>query len=586
MRRNVWAVAFLVSMSGCGARAVEETANAVLVPVDEPGGGGGNTGGSSSVCKTVTVSGSAFYNDQRRYGLFQTRSKKNGGAGQQYRMINGTGTSEPHTLNYLGLYEATVEIYENDLIYQGHPGCAQTSLVATTTVNSNGHWSWTGNVCDTCGNDDLTESDSDGEVGVTVSAKTVLRYCPDSTGRCFSVRNPGAWDEDVEWDDHGASAVTYGRWASDANQISGQQVFTNGRHIPLASMNFEGSANNVADLDAQAANVFASLVDTTRVVHETHGITFKRTDYGELKAIFPANFPGVNGHSHEPGDKICMGAWGSVGMVEQPCGLGRKPGLPEPIDCPPPVEQQPFDLIPREWHDGTTPMHEYGHIINYRAWEGHGKWTDYGYMYSQNGYDRYGETDEVEHYSAAFKEQWATFIERVTLDSLRLNTDTKSTLACSDASWDNDDSSAVAINDGDPSTNTAILCQPGAPCAYAGRSPNVVLHTLCDWFDNSPDSLTNATFNYADTFGSKDLHSMWQMMRDMWTEGEQSAKNEYTPSNLSDMSTWAKAGLGICDMAKRQGWSPWFDNMLRHNGLACELITWTSSASSTDISWH
>jgi hypothetical protein len=557
MRANLCTAVFLVSMSGCGAPAVDQVKGEVLVPVDEPGGGGGSSGGSNTVCKTMTISGSAFYNDQRRYGLFQTRSKKNGSPGQQYRKINGTGTAEPHTLNYLGLYEATVEIYENDVLYQGQVGCAQTSLIGKTTVQPDGHWSWTGNVCDACDHDNVIESNSDGELGVTVSAKTVLRYCPEESGRCFSVRNPGGWNANIDWDDHGANAITYSRWAADANQLEGEQVFTNGRHVYLASMNFENSANNVTDLDAQAANVFASLVDTTREVHVTHGVTFKRSEYGEVKAIFPANFPGVNGHSHEPGSTLCLGAWGGVGDI---------------------------DNVPLIWHDGTTPMHEYGHLLNYRAWEGHGKWTDYGYMWQQNGYGYYGETDEVEHYSAAFKEQWAEFIVRVTLDSLDGTTDTVDTLSCSDTSYDNDDSSAVAINDGDPATNTAILCQPDVPCSYAGRSPGVVLHTLCDWFDDRADHLgpVRSFPSYGDSFGSKDLHSMYIAMREMWTEGEQSAKNEYTPSSYSDMSTWAKAGLGICDMAKRQGFSPWFDNMLKHNGLACTLLT---QSTSTNVNW-
>src|SRR5690349_18657866 len=94
-------------------------------PAGEGGGGGGG-----GVCKTVTLRSSVFYNDQRKYGRFPLRYDEAGNLGVQYAVKNGDNRSN-HNANYLGMYDAKVEIYEVDRNLSGST-CYSTSLVGST----------------------------------------------------------------------------------------------------------------------------------------------------------------------------------------------------------------------------------------------------------------------------------------------------------------------------------------------------------------------------------------------------------------------------------------------------------------------
>lgn len=321
----------------------------------------------TNFCRTMTISGNVFYNDLRTHGRFSLRDREGG----------GTGAAEPYgdgdDRNYLALRDAQVDLYEVDTTWDArYAGCEETHKVGSATVQKDGSFTWTGQVCEYCG----TDPDGGQDASLSIGAKVLLRHCTDPETRCFSVADPqGDGVSDHYQDEWGG--VTWSKWMTGASNTQPKQ--TAGTSPSLGTTYFEGASPT--SQSARAANVFSSLVDVTRKMHLQAGVAFGRD---EVVTYFPNVIGGI-AHSHETG-RLC---------VTDP-GAG-------------------------DWLDGDVEMHEYGHLLHYWEWANQGKWVSYAYDSNGDGFVTPDETEESysqqEYANAAFKEGWADFVAGVTLDN-------------------------------------------------------------------------------------------------------------------------------------------------------------------------
>ncbi len=503
---------------------------------------------SATTCKAVTISGDLYFNDQRTYGRFPIHRTPSGDGGRQYKLLDAE-TGGTHTANFLSLIDASVEIYEIDRLTVGHPTCASETRVATVTTDVDGHFSWSGTVCDPCLLDDAPYELSDaGKVGVSLAAKIVLRYCPDSTSRCFSVKEPVVTTSGP-FDEHDLGAVQYALWHSAASLVTPRRVFQDGAAIALDDGYFQATGGGYDDKYLAAAYAFEGLAEATRKLHVTLGIPFRRSTFGEVTAVYPMKWPNHGaGHSHEHlgadrADSLCLSAAGT---------------------------ESTSGSTATTWSSGSTVFHEYGHLVNYRAWSGYGKYVDYNYVgcVDDNG-DCTGEYDNEEYASAAFKEPWANFIKRVTLNELVPTVDTLDYGGCafwdgehSARSWDNDDDAAVTI------------CNEPVACTLGDRSPGAVEHALCDLFDDHVDEPEPMVFKGSDAIGDETLSGIITDLESTWSAAAQWRRDAYV--DAADGGDRVKTGLGICELAARRvarvpGDRTAVDNLMKKNGIDCGL---------------
>ena len=126
--------------------------------------------GPGSPAALTVVDGKVFYDEFREVGRFDTRMDESGNPGTQ---VSHDGT----THNYLGLYEATVRIYEIDPIENAHQNCALQELLYELTVQADGSFGVAFDDTDPC----MVEPNGLPDLAIEVS----LEYCdPD---RCFAV---------------------------------------------------------------------------------------------------------------------------------------------------------------------------------------------------------------------------------------------------------------------------------------------------------------------------------------------------------------------------------------------------------------
>jgi hypothetical protein len=539
--------------------------------------------------KNVTITGKAFYNDQRVYGRFPIRKDTAGQTGKQYKVNDSRSwytvttknrTMEPrlpgpeHTLNYLGLFEARVSIYEVD--FPSSKLCLPEELQGTTTINNDGSWSWTGQIHDLCQADDNSETSINGNLGVSLAIKVSLEYCPENHSRCFAVKDPGGFEEIYPgFDHHGENAKTYEKWYQQATNLDPNKVYINNANVDMGRIYFETTVNSSADRKAQAAMVFSSTVDVTRKVHVDNDIDFKYKKYGGLTVIFPINFDYPRSHSHQGifGVKFdsLAGDFDQDGLPNQICLTG--PGTVFPVwenfaNLPnnflvdelygPNGTDEVRDVPMSGWVPGDGVMHEYGHIVNFRAWDGIGKWVDYDLN------DQTHESDSLEFKAAAFKEPWANFIKQVTVDDVT-SVDTKDLMGCTtNTNFENGVSGALAA------------CQSGTPCSGGEQSPDAVLGTLCDWYDSNNEVLTQSQniWNANDNFNGS-LRSVVDALNGAWNGAEQSKIEAYKQATESD-SRVGDNGLSICDLSRAFTWKVIIGrnaltDTFAHNGIDCGI---------------
>lgn len=473
-----------------------------LVPYDEPGSNPPViSGGGPSACRTVTVSGTLYYNDLREYGRFADRSTF---------APNVPGSKDPwdsssDRQNFLGLYGALVKVYEVDVVGMSTQGCSSNTLAGTTTVLSDGSWSWSGQVCDGCRIDNEGGS---ADTGVSIAVRVALDHCITTTRGCFSVDDPG--DVDHTFAEHyagGWGGTTWARWHRNAG-LSNPRVFsgagTSGAlGVDYFQANLPSAGVPTDDLQAQAANVFASMIDVTRRVHIVEGVPYDHPTYDKVRAFFPAVLAGS--HSHQA-SKLCIAA--------------------ERLD-----DDDPYD--PREptaWIDGAETAHEYGHLVHYQQWERNGKWQSYCYDSDANPQtdDCEESSAQREHYGTAFKEGWASFIARVTFEGANTG------YSCASIDEERAPRSTTFTL---PGSNEPI-CDDG-PCRDGERFYNDVELALCELWDDDDDDLLHVPFE-----------TLVENLADVWTGASQTERDQLDDARYeTDYAGSVASPLGLCRFA-------------------------------------
>ena len=156
------------------------------------------------------------------------------------------------------------------------------------------------------------------------------------------------------------------------------------------------------------------------------------------------------------------------------------------------------------WISGKGPYHEYGHILNMRAWDGTtgGCGDCPGGKYERDGDDSWSPT-EKEYPHAAFTEGWANFVSHVNQNWPER--------ACS--SIENNSSSKICNADTSQYPDTSdLVTYPNDGKSYAKN----VTKLLCDWYDDGDhnDDDTNMAGD-GDHFMAS-LYSVWYNLDQMW----------------------------------------------------------------------
>jgi hypothetical protein len=444
--------------------------------------------GPTMVNKSITVSGRLFYNDLRQYGHFDWRRDKNGTPGTQHDYDDG------YRVNYLALRDATVQIYEIDKEPFGPSGCLETESMGLATVGEDGRFTWSGPLSDSCSIEEDAQN-------VSLAVKISLSFCDGAHTRCIGVRDPGTLVDAVETD-------TFSRWHGQASKANPRIVSVDGA-INLADDEFESkTAGTVTDLDAQAANVFASLVDVTRAFHVNDTVPFLYDDYGDVYVLFPS----------------------LIVAKAKTYGTQR-------IEIPAPGGQEVGTRTPTTWLEGQGIMHEYGHIIHFRAFDGKGNNTDYSF----DGKDSWSISSK-EFPQTAFSEGWANFVPRAALEDVP-KTATTSYYGCS-GNFDTDD-----IYGGSTT----------APSDDGHWYPGNVTKALCDWFDTSND----ARYGDGDHWAASSLHSMWLNLDGMYDN----ATTQQRSAGL-DFCDWVDYYLNV----RKAGDPDYVDSitdLVENNGINC-----------------
>ncbi len=485
-------ICVILAVSACSPSLLSLRVNPVNLPTDP-----------TTVNQSITVTGRLFYNDLRQYGHFDWRRDKNDSAGTQQDYAAG------HRVNYLALRDATVLIYEIDKAPFGPSGCLETEAMGSTTVAEDGHFTWSGTLSDSCSIEEDAQN-------VSLAVKISLSFCDGAHTRCISVRDPGSTDDAVETN-------TFSRWHGQASRANPRLVSGDGV-INLTDDEFEAqAAGTVTDLDAQAANVFASLVDVTRAFHVNDTVPFLYDEYGDVYVVFPTLRSTVASTYSE--QRIDISAPGSGGGTQ----------------------------TPSQWINGNGPMHEYGHIIQLRAFDGNGNHVNYNFDNNDSW-----SISSKEFPQTAFTEGWANFVSRATLEDVP-NSATTDYFGCS----------------GDFDTGDIYGSSTTAPSNDGHWYPGNVTKALCDWFDSSRDPLDGT----GDHWAASSLHSMWLNLDGMYANATTQQRN----AGL-DFCHWVDDYLYI----RKAGDPAYLDSirdLIENNGISCgfavHFTVLTNNASAT-----
>jgi hypothetical protein len=529
-------------------------------PVYPDIGGDGNDGDDTDdndgamECRTVTISGSVFYNDLRSTGRFADRYSPTGAVGSADPYTATPVTSQfsvqDDNRNYLGLRDAVIDLYEVDDTTSGE-GCVETSYVGGVTINSHGEYTWTGQVCDACDHDHDGANDN----GVSLAGRIRLRFCNDT--RCFSVRD--SLGMPTSGTDHYAdtfAADPYRRWLRGAS-LAAPKLFAATTSATLDPDYFQASASQSAgdpeDLDAQAASVYASLVDTTRVLHVTHGVPYDRDRFGEVQVFYPSVLGGDDGggaHSHQPEDKgtsrFCVESqMDGIGPWTDPPPMSKPPYLDLPGFYGPEV----YDARqPEAWFHGRVVAHEYGHLVHYWQWDGFGKWTSF--CYDDAACEEGG---APEFTLAALKEGWADFIDSVVWHAIP-----------NGSGCDNIESRSPSGAPYPEPPDTATLSTIGR------RWMPDVEQALCDLWDSEVDAATYGGITF-DDHASTSLVDLVSHLGWVWISATSTERAEITGATTFGPTDTATTPLGICNFVELYPNNASWIEALKVTGIDCGL---------------
>jgi hypothetical protein len=492
MRNSSLLIAIMMLSPACLVAPPDEEVGAVAQKYSSDGGPNGDTG--ATVCRTLTIRGKVFYNDLRSLGRWGLRMTPTGGTGARSSW-DPAGTNE----NYLGLLDGQIDLYEVDNVTGvfTDPDCQSTAWLGSTSIAADGSWEWVGQVCDSC-NVDFEGGYED--TSLSVAAKVSLRKCDHPEGRCFSLRDPnGAPTYHVDHYADGWDGPVWARFLRSATVAAPR--LTAGGIVDLGNDYFQASGSQTAgvvtDLEAQAASVFASLVDVTRKVHLTEDIPFDYARHGEIKGFFPD--ASTSTHSHQA-ERLCVEA-------------------PEANSATP--------RTPTEWYLGYSAAHEYGHLTHYWQWENSGKWTDLCFQETAPAgdlCDHGGDPADPQGEFAldAFKEGWADFVAAVTFE----DTGSRPSGTCDDPDY------------------TPVGCTGGVPCTLARHFEADVKHSLCNLRTVRGDQTIIPMFGLHVT-----MLDLWNNLGTVWWNASLTTRNDVKSRTWFDPGS--HVALGICEFAEK-----------------------------------
>jgi hypothetical protein len=409
--------------------------------------------GASSEVSGFTISGALFYNDLRKVGHFDWRDDTEGNPGGEVAYSSTTDHR-----NYLGALDVVADFYEVDSTGWGSD-CTKEEYLGSTTVGASGEFSKSFDISDDCSRDGNSNPD--------ITVRFRLRFC-NSTVRCFSVVDAG--------DD------TYVLWHPDAYEDNPLEIGPSDHDITLGIGYFQTS---YGDIYSRAANLYASMVEGTRVWHRENGVPFDPRGDGEVFVRYPASGTNVATTRNDHLIKV------------------------------PAEDSDPSTA--EAWYVGKTIYHEYGHLLHMRAWDGTtgdcGDCPGGDYAMNQEDVsDPSWRPTTQEYPNSAFAEGWANFSQQVIK-------------AYPEGCVDFDDNLDVPICSAAGPTLCANVTWPNAGKTFARN----VTKLLCDWYDDRgyDDDDTNMNGS-GDTF-TESLYTVWSTLDGMWSW------------------TGGDAGLQVCD---------------------------------------
>ena len=450
------------------------------------------SGGATAFAASYTgsVSGNLYYNDMRYYGCHKWRFDPSGNPGERDpRAAKPSASHDEDARNWLGAYDVRVEVYEKEVIGK--------QLVGTDRVGRDGSWS-------------VSYSNLGGGLFEGSKLELVVKFIleVDEADRVFRVATDGAFGTTYEYE-HPA--------ASDDNPLK----IDSGGANKMANAYFGGTSQSFDDLHAQAAMVFASCVEVSRVFFEgdrwdydsdslsfgaATKVPFREVEHGEIKAVFPK-----------------VGGTGT-GWAADEFWIGN-PGS---------------DDTYVRWTNGGLHMHEFGHVINQRAWET-------GYGFDGNVFQSWNPASQ-EIPLIAFKEGWANFVQAATLQE---NGEDHSVL---------DDKSLDYYDRANSSGRPYGDAEEGH--LYAGN----VGWFLYDWADSGIEDPDDER-GEGDAF-SASIYSMWLNLVGMWDVASISEKEaglgilEYIDYYLSHRKSTSRVGTSESYRARAR-----IASMAYHNGI-------------------
>lgn len=405
----------------------------------------------SKSAATATITGTVFYNDRRTHGLFSARRGPDGETGKRCNPAGQRDDGSACSLNWLGAQYMVVDIIELDKGYIAPTAwnCKKEDVIASVAVDYRGKFSVMVPVEDPCKSDNLS--------GTTIKLKVRMHFCGDW---CFSMRN-----------ENGDVYALFHPGASEKNPAK----IVAGQTLDVGRMNFNpgGSKPENANDTTIAANYHASVVDSILTLHRDGGIPFYKDEFGEIEFHYPSD-KSQTATARAP-DEVAISTFESRQSIGPTASVAA-------------------------WVPGDTPAHEYGHIINQRAWDG-------GYGFDGVGISA-NDSTKAPSRQIAFKEAWAEFVSRAVFEPTR---------GCASTAFD--------FN-----SNTPLNGPLGEGAQWRGN----IIKALCDWYDSRKDD-DPALAGRGDHFSAEGIYSMWYNMRRMYVDADKYG------------GEFKKPGLWYCD---------------------------------------
>jgi len=183
--------------------------------------------------------------------------------------------------------------------------------------------------------------------------------------------------------------------------------------------------------------------------------------------------------------------------------------------------------------------HEYGHVLQLRAWDG-----DYGY----DGVGVSWSASRPAEHRIAFKEGWANFLARVVLDDM----------PCDAPAWDDNATKELPGDLGDGAswvTNVNKL--------------------LCDWYDTRNDDDPTLAGG-GDHFAADSFYSMWQNLRNMYLSRDAYGGDYHDGLWICDWVAYyldVRKSSAAVGQAAHDGYVASITDLIYNNNIACGLAS-------------